>query len=808
MDTPSPKRNTALPLILALLLLTSLGLHAQTTVFTYQGHLMDGAASANGNYDIQFRLLDADTGGSDVGAPRVVAPVNVVNGIFTVELNFGQGPFSGSDRWLEMGVRPYGSTDPYTVLAPRQKLTSAPYAVRALNATNAFSLIGPVSGANIPAGTITGSMIAPGTITSSQIAPGTINPTVGVNSASQTAAPGTVYDANHYDLATFNLPASANVGDLIGINGVGIGGWSTAAAWMPRDSGRSWTSIACSADGQRLVATATSGQIYTSGDMGVSWTPRDSNRNWQSVASSADGAKLVAVVYEGQVYTSPDYGGTWIPRPDAGNRFWGAVASSADGTRLIAVAQFGSTGEEVTSADSGATWTVRSSAGSRPWKAVASSADGLRLVAVAGTFGGGQIYTSQDGGSTWTARESVRNWKAVACSADGSFIVAADSGGQIYKSRDAGATWSASGPNLFWTGIDCSADGRVIICAGNEQIYVSVDYGQVWTAQESVRSWWDVACSADGSKRAACVIGGQIYTSYGGFSDGAGTTTRLRYIGDGIWTQVSDASATGKVNRGGDTMTGPLTLPANGLAIGGSQLTMAGGVTGIGTTAPEPGFTLTLGGTPVLASLDGLLMLRDRSNTNHWHFLLNSAGGDLFLTKIGGGFLHAFQASGNVGIKTDSPTATLDVNGITHLRDVAFQGSLTGTGEAPSFGIITRRINSTRAFFGEVVARTPVMSLERDANSGGWFMRITGATRYAIAAMGMNSAGNAVNYYASGNHTASVTLFPIYDNAQDVVFFRVQFGDPYNNGHHTEVTLSREAADFYWTGTMTSTFNQ
>lgn len=142
---------------------------AQSTAFTYQGHLMDGGASANGNYDIQFTLKNALTAGATVGTPQAVLPVTAVNGIFTVTLDFGGAAFDGSDRWVELGVRPAGSVVAYTVLAPRQRLTATPYAIRALSATN---LTGTVTAGNIAAGTITGAMIAPGAaITTSTAAP-------------------------------------------------------------------------------------------------------------------------------------------------------------------------------------------------------------------------------------------------------------------------------------------------------------------------------------------------------------------------------------------------------------------------------------------------------------------------------------------------------------------------------------------------------------------------------------------------------------------------------------------------------------
>ncbi|MCL4267145.1 MAG: hypothetical protein KJ069_28460 [Anaerolineae bacterium] len=97
--------------------------------FTYQGHLSDGGAAANGAYEFQFQLFDEAVGGVQVGSTIVVDPVVVTTGLFNVELDFGTGVFGGGGRWLEIGVRPDGSGDPYTILSPRQKLTPAPYAL-------------------------------------------------------------------------------------------------------------------------------------------------------------------------------------------------------------------------------------------------------------------------------------------------------------------------------------------------------------------------------------------------------------------------------------------------------------------------------------------------------------------------------------------------------------------------------------------------------------------------------------------------------------------------------------------------------
>jgi formylglycine-generating enzyme required for sulfatase activity len=142
---------------------------AQSTAFTYQGHLMDAGASANGNYDLQFTLKNALSAGATVGTAQAVSPVAAVNGIFTVTLDFGSAPFDGSDRWVELGVRPAGSVAAYTVLAPRQRLTATPYALRALSATN---FTGNISGGQIPNGTITAAMIVNNTVGGAQLAPG------------------------------------------------------------------------------------------------------------------------------------------------------------------------------------------------------------------------------------------------------------------------------------------------------------------------------------------------------------------------------------------------------------------------------------------------------------------------------------------------------------------------------------------------------------------------------------------------------------------------------------------------------------
>lgn len=108
--------------------------------FSYQGHLKEGDAPADGAYDFIFELLDAATGDSVVGGQQLVPSVLVRDGLFTVEVNnggeFGPDAFNGEQRWLRIHVKRTGGFV-FEPLSPRQPLTAAPYALYALHALNA-----------------------------------------------------------------------------------------------------------------------------------------------------------------------------------------------------------------------------------------------------------------------------------------------------------------------------------------------------------------------------------------------------------------------------------------------------------------------------------------------------------------------------------------------------------------------------------------------------------------------------------------------------------------------------------------------
>ncbi len=689
----------------------------QTTEFTYQGNLKDGASAATGNYDFEFALFDAVTSGMQLGATLLRPGVAVTNGTFAVKLDFGS-QFPGANRFLEIHVRTAGG-GAFTVLAPRQLVSSSPYSVKSLSADTATSAttansattagnvsgivpianggtgsstlsfvdlltdqttiggnktftgilsgnivsaatqfnIGPnrvlatpsgnlfaglgagaftssgtnnvfagpgagqgtVSGNNntfvgrqAGNGNVTGSsntLIGSGTsvsapdlvvataigagatvgssntlvlgrsVDSVQI-PGNLSvtgtvagrgtlPWQVVSGLLQQAQPNNGYMATNDAQVTITLPANPNIGDIVRVSGFGTGGWkvvgnpgqfivpnitTTGENWVPNESIRTWSAVASSADGTKLVATVDTGQIYTSTDSGTSWTPRGPVDDWKAVASSADGTRLVASP-GGTIQTSSDSGATWTPHGPIGS--WKGVASSADGQKLAA-AQCG--GQIHTSTDFGVTWTPRGP--SKCWLSVASSSDGTKLIAAASDDNSPNqnpepIYLSNDSGVTWTPITALgtRHWWYVASSGNGNTLIAISQNlGDNWISTDSGANWTRRETDKAWNRAAVSADGtKLVAVVAGGQIYTSIDSGTSWRVRDSNRNWEGVASSADGSKLLAVAVPGQIYTATildvpNGRAKyvvgGQNSSIELQYVGGGIFLPISQIAST------------------------------------------------------------------------------------------------------------------------------------------------------------------------------------------------------------------------------------------------------------------------
>ncbi len=232
-----------------------------------------------------------------------------------------------------------------------------------------------------------------------------------------------------------------------------------------------WSCGASSSDGSKLAAGVgnnVSGTIYTSADSGLTWTQSSApSQSWSSIASSFDGTKLVGTA--GGLFVSTNSGATWTESsaPDSGAY---CVASSSDGTKLFAGVN---PGWIYISTNSGLTW-MNTDAPSNHWYSLACSFDGTRLAAV--VFGGG-IYTSTNSGVVWTQTTApITNWFRIVSSADGTRLAALGPNVGIYTSTNSGVSWVASStpPNTGWSSIASSSDGNKLVAVSQ--------YGQIYTA--------------------------------------------------------------------------------------------------------------------------------------------------------------------------------------------------------------------------------------------------------------------------------------------------------------------------------------
>src|SRR6185503_11467170 len=132
-------------LILAVLVTTvmSMVVSAQTTAFTYQGKLSEAGLPVTGTRYFRFTLFDQAN--APIGPP-IDQTLPVTAGVFNTALDFGAAAFPGANRSLEIAVK-INPGDPYSILAPRQPILSAPYSIKSKSAENS-SQLGGIAAAN------------------------------------------------------------------------------------------------------------------------------------------------------------------------------------------------------------------------------------------------------------------------------------------------------------------------------------------------------------------------------------------------------------------------------------------------------------------------------------------------------------------------------------------------------------------------------------------------------------------------------------------------------------------------------------
>jgi len=292
------------------------------------------------------------------------------------------------------------------------------------------------------------------------------------------------------------------------------------------------------------------------------------------------------------------------------------------------------------------------------------------------------------------------------------------------------------------------------------------------------------------------VPGGSQNTAAGDYSFAAGHNAKANHQGSFVWADSS----------GGD-----FASTAN------NQFLIRATV-GIGTTTPASPVDI-LGGRWNLSGSEGDFRIGDP--TYRLKIGVATAGGgagDTFIRAQGGtsrimlgsGTYDVLTVVGtNVGIGTVTPSSSLHVVGDTRITGVTRAGSETGTAQPPDKGIITRRAYSTTTAVGSVVARTDKLTLERDGTYAGWrIVNVASPGNTTIAFTGLTSTGVTVNFVTSLANPAAAGTTIVFTDGQNVVSLRGSFGNSFNAIHMTEVSLTRYPTDNYWTGTLTSTFNQ
>jgi len=220
------------------------------------------------------------------------------------------------------------------------------------------------------------------------------------------------------------------------------------------------------------------------------------------------------------------------------------------------------------------------------------------------------------------------------------------------------------------------------------------------------------------------------------------------------------------VLKAGDTMTGTLNLPTNGLVAGTSQLVLASGNVGIGTATPN--MKLRIDNT---ANQGGFYLSHTNTSSSQTALEVYATGtasqNALFVgSRVAGAnpFINGLvvKTGGNVGIGTESPTTKLDVAGTLRVQNIVAQS----TGKLILGGYDNGLGGGTGVEFNSVE-----QGYDFQTHFGGWASRmvITDAGNVGIATTSPSErlhvvgngtfSGTVTASSFSGNVTGSATSF-------------------------------------------------
>jgi hypothetical protein len=845
---------------------------SQGTAFTYQGQLLSGAGLANGSYDLRFSVYDAITAGNLIAGPETNSATGVSNGMFTVAMDFGSGVFTGPDRWLEIGVRPSGGGSftplaprqllmpaPYAIMAnsasnllgtlPTSQLTGTFPASQLSGTIPAANIAGTYgnavtfnNGANTFDGTFVGqffgSSFIGGAFTGQFFGDGSGLGGVGLLNGNQ------IFNGQNVFMKPvgFGNPAPVYSIDVLAYQAVGrfvSTNYPYGSVVELRNLQTNGGNYYLGAVNFNNAADTTPGQIgYIAGNS------TNSLNDYLDIRVGGTTALRIQADPFG-------YGGGNII---GGYNSISPIASEADsigggyGNNMQTNVQFSFIGggyfnliqsnNQVAFIGGGNNNTIQSGAGG----------------SVIGGGNNSTIQTNADHsviGGGW--QNLIEYW------AYESVI----SGGELNDIGPA-AQWAVIGGGESNT----NGSSYATIAGGyNNTIDIVDPYSTIGGGVQN-RIWTNSYYSTIAGGYNNNIQGtSTLSVISGGWFNKAQSNAHLSFIGGGLGNTVSGIGAV--ISGGGMTLFtnntyyyNPQVASGIGSVIPGGAGNLAGGDYSFaagwqakatnngafvwsdtqganfystsndqfsvraqgGVRFETSGAGLTVDGQPVLAGAVGTGQLSGPYvNAVTFNNAANSfSGNGAGLANVDAVTLGGLPASSFAKLNSSpSFTGTVNANGAqiagnAQVTGLLRSGSETGTTEAPNpTGMVVRRINSFQTTSNTVVAAARAtgglpITLVRDGTSAGFQIQYPASPgNLTIACMGIDSTGTPRNFYTSITSPATAGTVQIYSNALNLEHFECTFGITYNAGQHlTQVTLSRFGADFYWAGTLMSTYNQ
>jgi len=446
---------------------------------------------------------------------------------------------------------------------------------------------------------------------------------------------------------------------VAGGNGIGI--------YASNNYGLSWTqatgvtnsytcyasAISASGQYQTIGPAGNINVIYISSNYGVSFTNATVIGSVNNCAMSASGQYQLCSTSTNLMYSS-NYGNTWISLV-ASSTLAGCCISSSGQYMMYCT---NTSGLIYYSSNYGQAW-IQSNAPAGTWSQICCSASGQ--YAMAGSNNSVGLYYSSNYGQTWAqGSNNAYNLTGIACSASGQYVCVSFYNIGIYYSNNFGQSYGASnygGGSLQFFRVSMSADACYLLCGTNSNVLL-----QSITRSSSLFTSGSLILgnSANTQNQPQLVynqVGAGSTSNYGsiGFLSNANTLCWTAAGNVGIGTTVSTSIL--QLNQqhvGSGIFPGPtLTFStASGWYLGAIQSYLAANDAG------------TFGG--ITGGFPGGLAFQTKSADNSITSLPT--------TKM------VINAGGYVGIGSNNPQATLDVNGSARVNGTTYLNSAYTSG--------------------------------------------------------------------------------------------------------------------------------